>query len=81
METKKFDDKVLRRELRIDARGIGIPAGAADAFIDCVIRDVEKHFKSRQIITENDLKRAVVKELKKYNADFAYVYQNRDKII
>ncbi len=81
MSTKKFNDKILRRELKIDARGIGIPTGAADLFIERVIKDVEKHFRNRQIITEADLKRAVVKELKKYNDDFAYVYQNRDKII
>ena len=80
-DEQKFDEKILRRELKIDARGIGIPSGAADAFLGCVVRDVEKHFKHKQIITEDDLKRAVVKELKKYNADFAYVYQNRDKII
>ena len=81
MITQKFDERKLRRDLKIDAKGVGIPTGAAEAFIDQVIRDVEKKFKNKQIITESDLKRAVVKELKKYNADFAYVYQNRDKII
>ena len=30
---------------------------------------------------EKDLERAIARELKKYNADFAYVYENRDKII
>ena len=34
-----------------------------------------------KIITDADLTRAISKELKKYNKDFAYVYQNRDKII
>lgn len=81
MITKKFDEKKLRRDLRIDAKGVGIPAGAADLFIDQVIINVEKSFHHKKIITESDLKRAVEKELKKYNADFAYVYQNRDKII
>ena len=37
--------------------------------------------KSKKIITEQDLNRAIVKELKKYHKDFAYVYENRDKII
>jgi len=81
MSTKPFDEKLLRKELKIDARGLGIPSGAADAFIDCVISKVEKSFRNKKIITESDLKRAVGKGLKKYNADFAYVYQNRDKII
>jgi hypothetical protein len=33
------------------------------------------------VITKADFERMVARELKKYNADFAYVYQNRDKII
>ena len=37
--------------------------------------------KKKKIITKRDLERTVVAELKKYNADLAYVYQNRDKII
>jgi hypothetical protein len=32
-------------------------------------------------VTESDLRRQIVKELKKLNADLAYAYQNHDKII
>lgn len=81
MTTKKFDEEQLRKDLKIDAKGVGIPVGAAEAFIDRVVVDVEKSFRNRKIITESDLKRAVLRELKKYNHDFAYIYQNRDKII
>ncbi|MBR3056279.1 hypothetical protein IKG64_03230 [Candidatus Saccharibacteria bacterium] len=81
MNEQLFDEKKLKRDLKIDARGVGIPVGAAEDFVERVVKDAQKSFGHRQIITEADLKRAVVKELKKYNADFAYVYQNRDKII
>ena len=76
-----FDEKTLRKELKIDAHALGIPAGAAESFIDATLKSVEKSLKRKTIITENDLKRLVAKELKKYHADLAYVYKNRDKII
>ena len=74
-------EKDLRRELRIHAKALGIPSGAADSFIDETIKTVKKNLKKKTVITKADFERMVARELKKYNADFAYVYQNRDKII
>ncbi|MBR0480141.1 hypothetical protein IJJ49_02700 [Candidatus Saccharibacteria bacterium] len=79
MET--FDKKSLTKLLKIDARALDIPVGAAEIFIEKSLTAVEKSLKSKKIITENDLNRLIVKELKKYSADLAYVYENRDKII
>ena len=76
-----LDEQSLIHDLKVDARALGIPSGAAEIFITRTVKDAQKSFKSKQIITEQDLKRAIVKELKKYHADFAYVYENRDKII
>ena len=73
--------KRVKRELRLHAKALGIPVGAAEAFIDETLKTVEKNLKKKTTITQGDLDRMIVKELKKYNADFAYVYQNRDKII
>lgn len=78
---QEIDEKALKRSLRIDARGIGIPSGAANIFIDHAVKDTLKTLKNKSVITEKDLNRALSKELKKYNADLAYVYQNRDTII
>lgn len=74
-------NKTLIKNLKIDARSVGIPAGAAEIFIAKSLKAAEKSLKSKKIITEKDLERAIARELKKYNADFAYVYENRDKII
>ncbi len=74
-------EKELRKELKIHARALRIPVGAAESFIDATIKVVKNNLKKKTVITRADLDRLVVKELKKYNADFAYVYQNRDKII
>ena len=76
-----FDLQTITENLRIDARGLGIPDGAAEIFINHTLKNLKKTLKSKSLITENDLNRFIAKELKKYHADFAYVYQNRDTII
>ncbi|MDO4747034.1 MAG: hypothetical protein Q4A70_01670 [Candidatus Saccharibacteria bacterium] len=76
-----YNEAEIRRILKIDAKAIGIPSGAAEVFIERTLKAVKQTLKNKKIITDNDLERAIAKELKKYNADFAYVYENRDKII
>lgn len=79
--TKNLDYDKIKHELKIDAHALGIPIGSAEIFIDRTLIAVTKTLRKKTIITENDLTRAIVKELKKYHPDLAYVYQNRDKII
>lgn len=76
-----LDIEKIKKELAIDAHALGIPSGSATIFIERTLNDVIKTLKKHQIITEKDLNRAISKELKKYHPDFAYVYENRDKII
>ncbi|MBQ3465280.1 hypothetical protein IJH15_03680 [Candidatus Saccharibacteria bacterium] len=76
-----FDAKKIEKELRIDAKAVSIPSGAAEVFIKKTLESVKKQLKNKTIITNKDLERIITKELKKYNADLAYIYQNRDKII
>ena len=77
----EYSEKDLKKLLKIDAKALGIPSGAADIFIERTLKSVEQSLKSKNLITEDDLTRSVVRELKKYHADLAYVYQNRGKII
>ncbi len=78
---KNFDYDTLSKDLKIDAKAIGVPIGAAEVFIKKSLIAAEKTLKTKKIITEKDLTLTIVRELKKYNADLAYVYENRDKII
>jgi len=78
---KDLDDQAIIKVLKIDAKGLGIPTGAADTFIKKAISDALKNLQKKSIVTELDVKKAIIKELKKYHADLAYVFENRDKII
>ena len=80
-ETFEFDKDVLARELKIEAKALGIPVGAANAFVEKTVVATSQKLKKKKLITKRDLERTVVAELKKYNADLAYVYRIRDKII
>lgn len=77
----EFNPAKITRELKIDAKGVGIPSGAAEIFIKKALTATTKKLSLKTIITEDDLKRTLAKELKKYNKDLAYVYENRDTII
>ena len=81
MTDSPLDFTKVKRNLKIHAKALGIPSGAADDFIDRTLSQVKVSLKSKKLITDADLTRAIVKELKKYHKDFAYVYQNYDKII
>lgn len=74
-------EKSLKKELKLHARALSIPEGSAEIFINETIKSVKKSFKGKSIVTAADFDRAIIKSLKKYNKDFAYVYQNRDTII
>ena len=74
-------EKSLEKDLRTTAKSLRLPEGSAEIFISRTIKGVKKTLKNKSIITEADLTRAIIKELKKYHADFAYVYEIRDIII
>lgn len=80
MIDQKIESTIIQ-ELKVDAKALGIPSGAADVFIEKSLAAAKKSIKAKKIITMHDLERAIYRELKKYNGDLAYVFQNRDKII
>ena len=81
MTDTTFDQTALKKELKIHAKALGIPSGSAEIFIDHALSATQKSLVHKKIVTKNDVTRAIVKELKKYHKDFAYVYENHDKII
>jgi len=76
-----FNIAKVKRNIKIDAVGVGIPVGAAEVFAEKAAKSAQKSLKDKAVITERDLNFAISKELTKYNKDLAYVYRNRDTII
>ena len=76
-----FNSSSIKKSIIIDAIGLGIPSGAAEVFADKAVRAAQKSLRSKKLITDHDLYIALAKELRKYNTDLAYVYQNHDTII
>lgn len=73
--------KVTETELKVHARALGLTPGASEIFIKKSLSAAQKSLGKQKIILRADLVRAISKELKKYNADLAYVFENYDKII
>ena len=71
----------LEKDLKLNAKALGIPIGSIEIFITETMKSLEKSLKDKPVITEADLNRLLAKTLKKYNTDLAYVYQIRGKII
>ena len=79
-----IDDKVIKsltEELKIHAKGLGLAPGSSEIFIKKSLNAAKKSLGSRKIVPKADLVRAIAKELKKFNPDLAYVFENYDKII
>ena len=50
MATVDFDESLLKKQLKIDAKAVGIPIGAADIFITKTIEDTKKTLKSKGLV-------------------------------
>ncbi len=79
--SEPFVEADLKKSLTLYAKALDIPTGAAEIFIDRALSAAKTKLKAKNTITESDLTRTISRELKKYHKDFAYVYENRDKII
>ncbi len=80
-QSYNFDRNALINELMIEAKVANIPLDVSCYISKLVADDVERWLNNRYNITELDYRKAVKEAIKKYNADLAYIYFNRDKIV
>lgn len=76
-----FDRAQLKADLMKEAKVLGMAESTAETIVSQVVDKVSAWTEKRAAMTLDDLNRQVAKEMKKFNADLAYVYQNRGKII
>ena len=76
-----FSETQLREDLRREARVLSMHPGAADLIAGEVIEKLEKWLEDKPTITQSDLDRRIVLEVKKYNKDLAFILGERNKLI
>lgn len=76
-----FSEAQLREDLRREARVLNIHPGAADLIAGEVTEKLEKWLEDKPTITQSDLDRRIVLEVKKYNKDLAFILGERNKLI
>lgn len=78
---KKFSELSLRRDIIKEGRVLSRHTGAMELIADKVVKEVSKWVNERGEITKADLDRVTAAKLRKYDADVAYLYRNRGKIM
>jgi hypothetical protein len=81
MGLAKLSNKKIREEILREARVLGMHPGTAKIIADNVVDKVLDWCKQRSMITEEDLNNRLSIEIKKYNADLAYLFESKGKII
>ena len=76
-----FDVETLRKDILTEAKVLNLPSNTIRPIADKVAAQVAVWMAKRPAVTVDDLNRRIAMEIAKYNADLAYVYQNRGKII
>lgn len=81
LKPKEFSISELEKDILREAKVLGLSDSVAKMVAKRVCERIEKWTEKRSAVTDEDLNRQIAKELKDYNADLAYVYQIRGKII
>lgn len=72
--------QISQRIMR-EARAIGLTLGESEIIEQKVRQELELWLETKDLITQDDLDRFLIKVLRKYHTDLAYAYENSDKII
>lgn len=81
MGLAKLSKKKIHEDIKREAKILGLHPGTAEIIADNVVDKVIAWSKKRSMITEDDLNQRLSKEIKKYNADLAYLFESKGKII
>lgn len=81
--TKKvqFSGIQLADDIKREARVLNIHPGAAELIAGEVTKKIEKWIMDKPTITQSDMDRKIITEVKKYNKDLAFILGERNKLI
>lgn len=71
----------LVKDILREAKSLGIEQDEAKIYVKIVARKVSDWANERTEVTRRDIDGQISKDISKYNADLAFIYKNRGKII
>ncbi|MBQ3352591.1 hypothetical protein IJG91_02980 [Candidatus Saccharibacteria bacterium] len=77
----KFSEEALKRDILKEAKVLKISNETAGKYAKIVSGRVAAWVSKRATVTQPDIDVQVAKEIKKYNKDLAFIYENKGKII
>ena len=79
--TYEYSSAGLKKNILMNAKSLRIPEAWAKQIADRVVKNIDKWIADKELITEDDLRKQIVKELKVLEPNLAFAYRNHDKII
>jgi len=77
----EFSEKQLILDLKKEAKVLNLEQGAAEPIAKEVAKNVSQWVADKTTITQSDLDRKIITEVRKYNKDLAFILGERNKII
>lgn len=77
----EFSEKQLISDLKKEAKVLNLKQGAAELIAKEVAKNVSQWVADKTTITQSDLDRKIITEVRKYNKDLAFILGERNKII
>lgn len=77
----EFSENQLMLDLKKEAKALNLEQGAAELIAKEVTKKVSRWVTDKTAITQSDLDRKIVAEVRKYNKDLAFILGERNKII
>jgi hypothetical protein len=77
----EFSEEQLVEDLKHEAKVLKLEQGAAELIATRVAKKIKQWITDKPTITQSDLDRQIMAEIKRYNKDLAFILGERNKII
>ena len=77
----EFSEKQQINDLKREAKVLNLEQGAAELIATEVTKRIQLWMTDKPTITQSDLDRRIITEVRKYNKDLAFILGERNKII
>ena len=77
----EFSEKQLINDLKREAKVLNLEQGAAELIATEVAKRIQLWMTDKPTITQSDLDRRIITEVRKYSKDLAFILGERNKII